>query len=104
MDSSAIEYIYIFYTLVRGLAFVFITAASKKAGSIEQVCYQQAVSWLRRLIAGLSPRRPGFATGSVHVGFLVGRVILMQLLLQVLPFLPVSIIPPGLHTHTSPGG
>jgi hypothetical protein len=27
-----------------------------------------AVPWLRRLVAGLSPRRPGFAPGLVHVG------------------------------------
>jgi hypothetical protein len=31
------------------------------------------VPWLRRLVAGLSPRRLGFTPGSVRVGFLVGR-------------------------------
>jgi hypothetical protein len=29
----------------------------------------KAVPWLRQLVAGLSPRRPGFDPGSVHVGF-----------------------------------
>ena len=29
------------------------------------------VPWLRRLVAGLSPRRTGFDPGSVHVGFVV---------------------------------
>jgi hypothetical protein len=29
------------------------------------------VPWLRRLVAGLSPRRPGFDPGSVYVGFMV---------------------------------
>jgi hypothetical protein len=34
------------------------------------VCvYVGAVPWLRRLVAGLPPRRPGFDAGSVHVGF-----------------------------------
>jgi hypothetical protein len=28
-----------------------------------------AVPWLRRLVAGLSPRRPGFIPRLVHVGF-----------------------------------
>jgi hypothetical protein len=34
----------------------------------------RAVSWLRRLVAGLSPQRPG----SVHVGFVVDKVALGQ--------------------------
>jgi hypothetical protein len=37
-----------------------------------------AVPWLRRLVAGLSPRRPGFDPGSVHVGFMVDKVALGQ--------------------------
>jgi hypothetical protein len=36
------------------------------------------VPWLRRLVAGLSPRRPGFAPGSVHVGFVIDKVALAQ--------------------------
>jgi hypothetical protein len=38
----------------------------------------QAVPRLRRLIAGLTPRRPGFDPGSVHVGFVVDKVALGQ--------------------------
>jgi hypothetical protein len=30
-----------------------------------------AVPWFRQLVAGLSQWRPGFAPGSVHVGFVV---------------------------------
>jgi hypothetical protein len=37
-----------------------------------------AVPWLRRLVAGLSPGRPGFDPGLVHVGFLVDEVALGQ--------------------------
>jgi hypothetical protein len=46
--------------------------------------------WLKRLIAGLSPRRPGFAPGSVRVRFVVDKVALGQVSLQVLRF-PLSI-------------
>jgi hypothetical protein len=35
-----------------------------------------AVPWLRWLVAGFSPRRPGFAPGSVFVRFGVGKVAL----------------------------
>jgi hypothetical protein len=61
-----------------------------------------AVPWLKRLAAGLSPRRPGFAPGSIHVGFVVDKVALGQVFLRVLPFSPASIIPPLLHIHLSP--
>jgi hypothetical protein len=37
-----------------------------------------AVPWLRRLAAGLPPRRPGFDPGSVHVGFVVDKLALGQ--------------------------
>jgi hypothetical protein len=36
------------------------------------------VPWLRRLVAGLSPQRPGFEPWSVHVGFVVDKVALGQ--------------------------
>ena len=32
--------------------------------------------WLRRSVAGLTPRRPGFVARSVHVGFVVHKVTL----------------------------
>jgi hypothetical protein len=57
----------------------------------------QAVPWLRRLVAGLSPRRPGFEPGSVHVGFVVEKVILIRVFPRVLRFSPVHFIPPVLH-------
>jgi hypothetical protein len=39
-----------------------------------------AVPWLRRLAAGLPPRRPGFDPGPVRVGFVVDKVVLGQVL------------------------
>jgi hypothetical protein len=36
----------------------------------------RASAWFRRLVAGLSLRRPEFAHGLVHIGFVVRRVAL----------------------------
>jgi hypothetical protein len=55
------------------------------------------VLWLRRLVAGLSPRRLGFDPGSVHVGFVVDKVVLGQVFPRVLRFSPVNFIPSVLH-------
>jgi hypothetical protein len=43
----------------------------------------QSVSWIRRLVSGLSPRRPGFVPGSVHVWFVIDKVALERVLLWV---------------------
>jgi hypothetical protein len=61
------------------------------------------VGRLRPLAAGLSPRRPGFAPGSTHVGFVVDKVALGQVFLRVLRFSPVNIIPPSLSKLISSG-
>jgi hypothetical protein len=42
--------------------------------------------WFRRLVAGLSPRRLGFASESVHMGFVVEKVALGQGFLQFFCF------------------
>jgi hypothetical protein len=47
-------------------------------------------------LAGLSPRRTGFAPASINVGFAVDKVALGQVFLRVHRFSPVSIIPPSL--------
>jgi hypothetical protein len=51
----------------------------------------RAVPWLRSLVTGLSPRRSGFAPGSIHVGFVVDKVALGQVFLRVLRFSTVNI-------------
>jgi hypothetical protein len=51
----------------------------------------KAVPWLKRLVAGLSPRKAGFGFWSVHVGFVVDKVALGQVFLRVLWFSPVNI-------------
>jgi hypothetical protein len=42
------------------------------------------VLWFWRLLVGLSPRRPVFASGSVHVGFVVDEVTMWQVFLRVI--------------------
>jgi hypothetical protein len=42
------------------------------------------VAWLRRLVVGLAPRRPWFAPGSVHVGFVVDKVTLDRIFTEFL--------------------
>jgi hypothetical protein len=41
------------------------------------------VPWLRLLVAGIPPRRPGFASGSVHAEFVVDKVTLRQVFNRV---------------------
>jgi hypothetical protein len=52
-------------------------ASFSAKGSISRNAKKKmVVPWLRRLVVGLSPRRPGFNPGSVHVGFVVDKVAL----------------------------
>jgi hypothetical protein len=53
-----------------------------------------------QFIAGLSARRPGFNPWTVHVKCLVDAVYFVFVSLRRLWFLPVSIIPPMLHTRS----
>jgi hypothetical protein len=46
------------------------------SGALALLETMEAVPWLRQLVAGLPPRRPGFDLGSVHVGFVVDEVAL----------------------------
>jgi hypothetical protein len=59
------------------------------------------VPWLKRLVAVLSPRRPGFAPGSIHVGFVVDKVALGRFSPRT-SVSPADTIPPLLHIHLSP--
>jgi hypothetical protein len=52
-----------------------------------------AVPWLRQLVTGLLPLRPGFVPWSVHVGREVDKVALGQSFLRDLRLSLVSIIP-----------
>jgi hypothetical protein len=45
---------------------------------------QKAAPWLKRLVAGLSPRRPAFDPRSAHMGFVVDKVTPVQVFLTVL--------------------
>jgi hypothetical protein len=60
------------------------------------------VPGFKLLVAGLSPLRPRFAAGSLHVGFVVDKVSLGQVFSEFFGFLCQHIIPLLLHTHLSP--
>jgi hypothetical protein len=59
-----------------------------------------AVPCLTQSVAGLLQRRPGFAPGSVHVGYSLDKVALGQGFLRGLLFSSVSVIPPWLSILT----
>ena len=61
--------------------------------------WRSAVPWLRRLLAGLPPRRHGFDPSLVHVGSVVDKVTQGQVFSLSTSFSPVCIIPPMFHTH-----
>ena len=59
---------------------------------------RKAMPWLRRLVNGVSPRRPGLDPGPVHVKFVAAKA--GQVAPRVLRLSPVRIIPPPMpHTH-----
>jgi hypothetical protein len=64
---------------------------------LNQIKCVMTASWLRQLFAGLSPRRPGFDTGSVYVGFVVDKVTLGQ----VFPS-STSVLPCQFHSTCAP--
>jgi hypothetical protein len=80
-----------------------ISEGTVKNKQMHELYLYVAVPWLRLLVAGLSSRRPGFASRSIHVGFVVHKVALGQVYLQVIWFSPVSIIPLSLSKLISSG-
>jgi hypothetical protein len=55
--------------------------------------------WFKGLVAGLTSRRLDFYPRSFHVGFVVNKLALGQVFLQVLLFSFVITIPPILHIN-----
>jgi hypothetical protein len=66
--------------------------------------YVRAAPWLRRLVAGFPPRRPGFEPRSGHVGFVVDKVTLGEVFSEYFGFPRQSLFHRLLHTrHLSSG-
>ena len=61
----------------------------------------KSLPWLRQLVAGLSLWTLIFSPMSVHMGFMVDKVALGQIFLNIAWFFPVIIILPLLHIHSS---
>jgi hypothetical protein len=58
---------------------------------------------LKRLVAGFSPRRPGFDPGSGQVGFVVEKVALGRVFSEYFGFPCQSSLHKILHHHNHPG-
>jgi hypothetical protein len=82
----------IFVSVCVALAEFRFHRLSLNVYGMKQLRRDWTVPWPRQLVAGLSLRRPGFAPGSIHVGFEVGKVALRQVFLLVLRFSPFKII------------
>jgi hypothetical protein len=54
-----------------------------------------------RALAQTVSRQSGLALESVHVGFVVDKVAMGQVSVQLLRFSPIIVIPPGLRTRLS---
>jgi hypothetical protein len=59
----------------------------------------EAAPWLKQLVAGFPPRRPGFEPGSSHVGFVVDKVALGQVFSEYFGFPCQSSFHRFLHNH-----
>jgi hypothetical protein len=59
------------------------------------------VPYLKQLVAGFPPRRPGFASGQ-HVGFVVDKAALTQVFSEYFGF-PCQSCHQFLHNHNHPG-
>jgi hypothetical protein len=62
-----------------------------------------AAPYLKRLVAGFPPRRPGFDPGSGQVGFVVDKVTLGQVSSEYFRFPCQSSFNQILHYHNHPG-
>lgn len=77
---------------------VFYAVRTASLNVVQEVLSLKILLWLMRLVAGLSPRRPGFDSGPVYVS-LVDKMVLGEVSLQILRFCLVIIIPRMLHIH-----
>jgi len=59
----------------------------------------KAVPWLRLLLTGLAPRRPGFGPVLVRVLSVLGEAALLTGLSPSTPLCPAIIIMPLFHIH-----
>ena len=71
-------------------------------GALERKTVLFSSERLRQLVAGLLPRRPVFHPRPVHVRFVMEKLALGQVFLQLLTFYHISIIQPALRTNRLP--
>ena len=62
-----------------------------------RIIFRGPCPWLRRLVAGPSPRRPRFNLRPVHMKFIVDTLAMRQVFLGIFRLSPANIIPQMLH-------
>ena len=62
---------------------------------------RQGCAMAQAVVSGLSPRKPWFNTRPVHMGFVVDKMAVGYIFLQILWSSLVGIIPPMPRTHLS---
>jgi hypothetical protein len=79
--------------------FLYKLKVNSTPRAIDGFCLQVSLClYVRWLVAGFSPRRPGFAPRSVHVGFLMDSMAQRQVF--SCQFSLVNVIPTLLHIHS----
>ena len=58
------------------------------------------MQWIKQLVGSFSPRGNVFDSSQLRVGYVVGKVALGQISIQVLQLARASILPRALHTHS----
>jgi hypothetical protein len=76
----------------------YVRARSRKLAV--KCIFIKFVPWFTWLVAGLSPRSPGFDYRPVHMIFVVNKVAMGCVFLRLLQYISIDIIPPMFHTHS----
>jgi hypothetical protein len=83
------------YIILKVRQVIAGSLASSKGNNVKM--FNNHCRWL---IPSISPQRPGFASGSVHIGFVVDKVALCISPTSPCRYGAVAIPPPPPHTHT----
>jgi hypothetical protein len=86
--------VFIFQPLILSFGLSLIEGQNVTSNILE------AIPWLRQLVTSLSLQRLRFHPRLPYVGFVVDKVALEQVFLQLLQFSPVSNIPSILHDYS----
>jgi hypothetical protein len=101
LNDSLLNFSILMFTVMWYIIIWYIIPSRSAFSTTKHYCNVSklimAVPWLTRLVAGLSPRRPGFDPGSVRVRIVVDKLALGQV------FSPnTSVFPCQFHSTCAP--